>query len=526
MKFNQVTLCGLCLIFITLLPISSAYSQNMLSPQKTIQDASDKLHKRLQDQSSKKDFAKITQFVNEVIYPHTDFDKITQLVLGEIWKTATLDDRERFKHEFQTLFIRTYARTFAEFKDWSAHVLPIDMEPGANKVVVKTEILQPGIQPVGVNYRMFLSRSGQWKIYDIIIEGTSLVTNYRTTFSNEVQQKDSLSTVIDELAKVNAEALSSRSPVASSDSAMTSLAHDDRAEKVGASHSSNCPTTLTLGTKQFEIRALKEKLYTKAELDKYYESLISSLEEAKDWVAKSGGQPYGSYLDSSYEHMYALYGCTTGYGTYTSSGNQDICGALKYDPRNGEGYTFTDTITSRIELYRCHKNAGWPTATGNGTKSSKKEQCDVSNLNNAQEVHGFVFKIVDRRGDKMVEGSGGPCRAAGIEKIVTSLESAAFYAKGNSRQDKFFSLMGNYPSSGAEFIYPIEPNTDYAASTRYFTKQWRDAESVGSPSAAGLKETVQFNECIEMNHQKYEIAFNDWIAANANNLKNCSTADK
>lgn len=203
-------LFGLCLFFMALLPVSSAYSQDLLPPQRAIQDASDKLKQRLLDNSFKNDFAKIAQYVNEVIYPHTDFEKISALVLGKIWKTATPDERERFKHEFQTLLVRTYSRAFVEFKEWSVRFLPMDMEPGANKVIVKTEVLQPGIQPVGVNYRMFLSESGQWKAYDIMIEGVSLVTNYRTTFTNEVQQKGSLAAVIDGLAKRNAEALSAK----------------------------------------------------------------------------------------------------------------------------------------------------------------------------------------------------------------------------------------------------------------------------------------------------------------------------
>lgn len=211
MKFKQVTIFGLCLFFMALLPVSSAYSQDLLPPQRAIQEASDKLHQHLQDNSFTKDFTKITQFVNEVIYPHTDFDKISALVLGKIWKTASSEDRERFKHEFQTLLVRTYSRAFVEFKEWSVRFLPLDMEPGANKVIVKTEVLQPGIQPVGVNYRMFLSETGQWKAYDIMIEGVSLVTNYRTTFTNEVQQKGSLGAVIDSLAKRNAEALSAKS---------------------------------------------------------------------------------------------------------------------------------------------------------------------------------------------------------------------------------------------------------------------------------------------------------------------------
>ena len=83
------------------------------------------------------------------------------------------------------------------------------MESGASKVIVKTEVLQPGLQPVAVNYRMLLSE-GRWKAYDIMIEGVSLVTNYRTTFTNEMQTKGSLNAVIDSLAKRNTEALAAK----------------------------------------------------------------------------------------------------------------------------------------------------------------------------------------------------------------------------------------------------------------------------------------------------------------------------
>lgn len=197
------------LILLGLLPVSGAYSSDLLPPQQAIQNASEQLQKKLQDDSFTKDFKQITTFVNEVIYPHTDFDRISALVLGKTWKAASVDERERFKQEFQTLLVRTYSRAFVEFKEWSVRFLPITMDPGSDKVIVKTEVLQPGMQPVGVDYRMFLS-NGQWKAYDIMIEGVSLVTNYRTTFTNEVQAKGSLAAVIDSLAKRNAEAFSAQ----------------------------------------------------------------------------------------------------------------------------------------------------------------------------------------------------------------------------------------------------------------------------------------------------------------------------
>jgi phospholipid transport system substrate-binding protein len=64
----------------------------------------------------------------------------------------------------------------------------VEWKKGATKVIVKTEVLQPGIQPIAVNYRMYL-KNGEWKAYDIMIEGVSLVTNYRTTFSDGTNKR-------------------------------------------------------------------------------------------------------------------------------------------------------------------------------------------------------------------------------------------------------------------------------------------------------------------------------------------------
>ncbi|MGR8940983.1 MAG: MlaC/ttg2D family ABC transporter substrate-binding protein, partial [Gammaproteobacteria bacterium] len=163
---------------------------------------------RLQDKTFTGSFARVTQFVDGVIRPHTDFDVISSWVLGKHWKTATPDERERFKNEFRTLLVRSYSRAFVEYTNWTIRFLPLDAGSDAKKVIVKTEVLQPGQKPVGVNYRMFFK--GDWKVYDIIIEGVSLVTNYRTTFSEDIQKKGSLSAVIDAMAKRNAEALSSK----------------------------------------------------------------------------------------------------------------------------------------------------------------------------------------------------------------------------------------------------------------------------------------------------------------------------
>jgi phospholipid transport system substrate-binding protein len=209
MKAKQYVVFGLFAVLLGLMAVTDLMAGELMLPQKVIQSVSTQLQERLKDKSFTRDFAQVNQFVNGVINPHTDFDKIAPLVLGKHWKTATPVEQDRFTHEFQTLLIRTYSRAFVEYSDWTIRYLPLEMPNGATKVIVKTEVLQPGQNTVAVNYRMYLIK-GEWKVYDIMIDGVSLVTNYRSTFNEDIQRKGSLSAVIDALAKRNAEMLAAK----------------------------------------------------------------------------------------------------------------------------------------------------------------------------------------------------------------------------------------------------------------------------------------------------------------------------
>jgi phospholipid transport system substrate-binding protein len=201
---NKYALFGLAIL--GLLPMANVAAGGLQAPQQVIQNISEQLRQRLQDKAFTRDFAQVTRFVDGVIQPHADFDVIAPLVLGKHWKTAAPAERERFKNEFRTLLVRSYSRAFVEYNNWTLRFQPSDAAGGGKKVVVKSEVLQPGQKPVQVNYRMFQGKGG-WKVYDIIIEGVSLVTNYRSSFSEDIQKKGSLAALIDSLAKRNVEAL-------------------------------------------------------------------------------------------------------------------------------------------------------------------------------------------------------------------------------------------------------------------------------------------------------------------------------
>ncbi|MBU2570612.1 MAG: ABC transporter substrate-binding protein [Gammaproteobacteria bacterium] len=209
-QYLRIFLLAILSFFISISALNKAIAAELLLPQQAIAEASDKLKEKMQNPEFTKDFAQITDFVESAIYPHVDFNRISALVLGKYWRDATPEERSQFNNEFRNLLVRTYSRAFVEFKDWSVRFLPLKMESDASKVIVKTEILQPGIQPIAVDYRMVLIKE-KWKAYDILIEGVSLVTNYRTTFNNEIRNSGSLSAVIETLKTRNAEALSKNS---------------------------------------------------------------------------------------------------------------------------------------------------------------------------------------------------------------------------------------------------------------------------------------------------------------------------
>jgi len=131
-----------------------------------------------------------------------DFERVSHLILGKFWKTATPQQQVRFKKEFRTLLVRTYTTAFTEYANWTIRYLPITLNQDDDKALVRTEILQEGAKPVAVNYRM-VNINNDWKVYDVLIQGISLVQNYRASFTSEVSRTGSLDQLIDELAQRN-----------------------------------------------------------------------------------------------------------------------------------------------------------------------------------------------------------------------------------------------------------------------------------------------------------------------------------
>ena len=153
------------------------------------------------DDSIQQDKKKIYQLAEEKILPNFDLDRISMLVLGKAWRKINEDQQQQFKSEFKTMLLRTYAVALGKYKDQQIDFKPMRMEPTDKQATVKTQIIQDGAQPISVDYTL-AKKDDQWKVFDIVIEGVSLVTNYRSQFASEIKN-NGIDSLISKLAEKN-----------------------------------------------------------------------------------------------------------------------------------------------------------------------------------------------------------------------------------------------------------------------------------------------------------------------------------
>ncbi len=130
---------------------------------------------------------KIEKLADEKVLPYFNFVRMTQLAVGRNWRDANDAQKKSLIDEFRTLLVRTYSTSLTQFRNQTIDVKPLKVAAAETEVVVKTQVNQPGGQPIPIDYSM--EKSGDtWKVYDVLIDGVSLVTNYRSSFNTEIQK--------------------------------------------------------------------------------------------------------------------------------------------------------------------------------------------------------------------------------------------------------------------------------------------------------------------------------------------------
>jgi phospholipid transport system substrate-binding protein len=180
---------GWSLLVALLIGISSSVHADILEPDVLIKNTvQDVLTIVKQDKEIKKgNQQKILALVDEKILPHFDFAHMTRLAVGRPWRAATPKQQQELESEFRQLLVRTYTKAFTVFSNHEVEVRPFKMESGATEVTVRTIIRVPNGQSIPVDYDLKKTESG-WKAYDLLIEGVSMVTSYRSAFSDEIKR--------------------------------------------------------------------------------------------------------------------------------------------------------------------------------------------------------------------------------------------------------------------------------------------------------------------------------------------------
>lgn len=193
-------------VFVTLLvAFSASVSGAMEAPRDVIKSTTDQVLTQIKNdrEALRADPAKMYNLVAELIFPHFDFPIMAQWVLGTHWKDAPEATRNEFISQFRKLLVRTYATALLEF---SNQIISYPDETDTAKgrtVLVRQEIEQTGSEPIILGYRLH-KPSEDWKVFDVAVDGVSLVKTYRASFASIIKE-GGIDGLISSLSKKNKE---------------------------------------------------------------------------------------------------------------------------------------------------------------------------------------------------------------------------------------------------------------------------------------------------------------------------------
>jgi phospholipid transport system substrate-binding protein len=129
---------------------------------------------------------KINELVDAKVLPHFNFSRMTALAVGHNWPKANAEQQKILTGEFRTLLVRSYSGALSNYKNEEIEFKPLRAAAGDTDVTVRTQVKRSGAEPVSIDYSMEKTPAG-WKVYDVVVGGVSLVSNYRETFNGEIR---------------------------------------------------------------------------------------------------------------------------------------------------------------------------------------------------------------------------------------------------------------------------------------------------------------------------------------------------
>ena len=134
------------------------------------------------------DLQKIIALVDQKVMPYVDFQRMTASAVGRYWRQATPEQQKRLVTEFRNMLVRTYSNSISAYQGQTLKVLPSRGKQDPEQTTVRTQFVRAGGQPLPIDFTMH-QKDGTWKVYDIVVEGVSLVMTYRSEFDAVVKQE-------------------------------------------------------------------------------------------------------------------------------------------------------------------------------------------------------------------------------------------------------------------------------------------------------------------------------------------------
>ncbi|WEN41080.1 putative phospholipid-binding protein MlaC [Thauera sp. GDN1] len=184
---NRFLLPLLCMMFAGAMSASAA--TDLKAPDALVKDVTNEVLEivRADKAIQAGDTKRVIELVDAKVLPHFDFRRMTMLAVGRDWRQATPEQQARLTDAFRTLLVRTYSNALTQYRDQRIEFRPSRFAEADTRVQIRTEVIQAGAQPVGIDYMLEKSEKG-WKVFDVIVAGVSLVTNYRSSFGQEISR--------------------------------------------------------------------------------------------------------------------------------------------------------------------------------------------------------------------------------------------------------------------------------------------------------------------------------------------------
>jgi len=181
-----------CLLMLAVFftPVAAFAAGEVLPPDELVRSVTDEVLTIVRDDSAIQagDTGKVFALVDEKVLPHFDFRRMTSLAVGRDWRSASQEQQERIITAFRILLVRTYSNAITQYRDKTIEVKPLRGGFDEKNTRVSTEVRLPGAQPIPIDYSLAKGDKG-WKVFDVIVAGVSLVTNYRSSFAEEISAK-------------------------------------------------------------------------------------------------------------------------------------------------------------------------------------------------------------------------------------------------------------------------------------------------------------------------------------------------